>query len=314
MNNSININYAMIKDILAEHQIVGNKDLISFSNIKSINNADSNSLVFIHKDRIDKQKIASSTKAKLIIIDSINDLNEELISSKIFIIVNNPKLIFSKIGNKYFNPIINYSIHPSVVIHSEAKISSKVYIGPNCVIGKGVIEDGTIIYGNVFIYDNFRIGKNVKINAGSVIGAEGFGYNKDEYGIPIQFPHIGGVTIEDDVEIGTNTSIDRGALSDTIIRKGAKIDNLVHIAHNVVIGENAYIIANAMIAGSSKIGDNAYIAPSASVKDQLTIGNNSLIGMSASVLKNVPHNEIWTGSPAQSLEKIKLLNEKLKKL
>ena len=308
------INYAMIKEFLPEHSVIGNGDLIVFKNIQSIDNADKDSLVFIAKERKDKNKLTSLTDAKVILIDSINDMEEEIIREKIFIVVDDPKLIFSKIGNKFFTKEINYSVHPSAVIHSEAKISDKVYIGPYCIIGKGTIGEGTIIYGNVFIYDNFIIGKNVKIGPGTVIGAEGFGYNKDKNGIPVQFPHIGGVIIEDDVEIGSNTSIDRGALSDTIIKRGAKIDNLVHIAHNVCIGENAYVIANAMIGGSSKIGNNSYIAPSASIKDQLIIGNNSLVGMSASVLKNIPEGEIWTGAPAQPLEKIKLLNEKLANL
>lgn len=316
MNNPIFLSYTSIKDILGYHHIIGRKDRIYFNNIKSINDANKDSLVFISNELVDeiKVKLILNTNANTILINNIDNVSKDLINNKVFILVDNPKLIFSKIGNLFFIPKIDYTIHPSAIINKETILSKNIYIGPNCVIGKGTIEEGTIIFGNVFIYDNFQIGKNVKINAGTVIGAEGFGYSKDKNNIPIQFPHIGGVIIEDYVEIGSNTSIDRGALANTIIKKGAKIDNQVHIAHNAVIGENSYIIANSMIAGSTIIGDNSYIAPSVSIKDQLTIGRNSTIGMSANVLTNVPDNEIWTGSPAQPLEKIKLLYNKLKKL
>jgi UDP-3-O-[3-hydroxymyristoyl] glucosamine N-acyltransferase len=313
MNNmETSINYAMIHDFLGDHIVKGNHELIVFKNIKSISQGNKDSLVFISKGMKDKERFMLETDAVCIIIDK-DDITLSL-ANKVLILVDDPKIVFSKIGNHFFVPTIEYSIHQSAIIHPEAQIANDVYIGPNCVIGKGVIGSQSILYGNIFVYDNYSIGKNVKINPGVVIGAEGFGYNKDENGIPIQFPHIGGVVIEDNVEIGSNTCIDRGALDNTIIKKGAKIDNLVHIAHNVNIGEYAYVIANAMIGGSTSIGNNTYIAPSVSVKDQLKIGNNALIGMASSVLKNIPSNEIWTGSPAQPFEKIKLLNEKLKNL
>lgn len=313
MNTNENlINYSMITDMLGNHEVVGDKNAILFNNIKSILDANTTSLVFIGNERKDKELLISKTQANVILINSFENIM--IPTNKVLIIVDNPRLIFSKIGNCFFVKPVNYSVHPSAIIHPEAIISEKVYIGPNCVIGKGEIQENTVLYGNVFIYDNFFIGKNVRINAGTVIGGDGFGYHKDIDGNPILFPHIGGVIIEDNVDIGSNTSIDRGALADTIIRKGAKIDNLVHIAHNVIIGENAYIIANAMIGGSSSIGENSFIAPSASIKDQLKIGKDVLVGMASSVLKNIPDGEIWTGVPAQPFEKVKELNEKLKNL
>ena len=143
-------------------------------------------------------------------------------------------------------------------------------------------------------------GNNVKIGENVVIGGEGFGYEFDGTKL-IKFPHYGGVIIESDVDIGNNTCIDRGSLGNTIIRKGTKIDNLVHIAHNVDIGENCLIVANVGIGGSVKIGDNCYIGFGSTIKNGVKIGNNVIVGMGAVVLADIPDNEIWVGNPAKKL-------------
>tara|TARA_Y100000034_G_scaffold122190_1_gene167351 strand:+ start:57 stop:800 length:744 start_codon:yes stop_codon:yes gene_type:complete len=146
-------------------------------------------------------------------------------------------------------------------------------------------------------------GKNVQIGENCSIGNDGFQYIKDPMGDLIKFPHFGNVIIEDNVEIANNVCIDRGALSNTIIHKGAKIDNLVHIAHNVEIGENTMVIALAMVAGSVKIGKNCWISPSSCIKNKITIGDNVLIGMGAVVIKDVESNSVMIGNPAKLLRK-----------
>ncbi len=168
--------------------------------------------------------------------------------------------------------------------------------------------------GNNVILDKTIIGNNVVINPGTVIGSEGFGYQRREDKKLEKFPHFGGVIIEDDVEIGSNTSIDRGTLKNTIIRKGSKIDNLVHIAHNVEIGEYCLIIANSMIGGSAKIKKYSWVAPSASILNGIEIGENSTIGMGAVVVKSVPNNQTWAGVPARPLEEFIRIQKKLKQL
>jgi UDP-3-O-[3-hydroxymyristoyl] glucosamine N-acyltransferase len=222
-------------------------------------------------------------------------------AQKCLIFVENPKITFLRIANKYFVTTPYKGIHQSAVIHCEAEIATNIYVGPNTYVGKCKIGAGSIIHGNCYFYDNVTVGENVVIHANTVIGADGFGYQRNEDGSFEKFPHIGGVIIEDDVEIGANTCIDRGALGNTIIRNGAKIDNLVHIAHNVVIGRNSAVIANAMIGGSVVVGENTWIAPSASIRDQVTIGNNVTIGMSSLVTKSIPNDEVWIGSPAKKL-------------
>ena len=171
-----------------------------------------------------------------------------------------------------------------------------------------------MIHGNIFIYDQVSIGSDVTIHSGTVVGADGFGYEKDENGEVFKFPHIGGVIIENDVEIGANTCIDKGSLGNTLIKRGAKIDNLVHIAHNVEIGENTFVIANAMVGGSTKIGDNAWIAPSVSLMNGISIGKDVTIGMSSLVTKAIPDGETYAGSPAKPLKEFLETQRKIKNL
>ncbi len=198
---------------------------------------------------------------------------------------------------------LEYGIHPTAIIHPEAIISEKIFVGPNTVIGKCVIGDETIIYGNCYIFDNTTIGKNVTIMPNTTIGGTGYGYEKNEENEFELFPHIGGVQIENNVDIGANTCIDRGTLGNTIIGSGSKIDNLVHIAHNVAIGKNCAIIAHSMIGGSTIINDNSWVAPSSCLRDGISIGKNSIVGLGAVVVKTIPENETWIGNPAKKIER-----------
>ena len=130
----------------------------------------------------------------------------------------------------------------------------------------------------------------------------------------INFPHIGGVILEDNVEVGANNTIDRGALSNTILRKDVKTDSLVHIAHNVVIGERTLIMANAMFSGSVTVGKDCWIAPSSSMRDTIKIGDNVTVGLGAVVTKNIPSKQIWTGNPARELKELIKIQNKIKRL
>jgi UDP-3-O-[3-hydroxymyristoyl] glucosamine N-acyltransferase len=245
--------------------------------------------------------LISTTKAPLIICAF--DFDTSPYPNKVFLKTTDPRLTFLRLVDNLFTPKLQWGIHPTAVIHPEAIIHPNTFIDAFVRIGKCTIGEGTAIYGHCYLYDGVTIGKNVWIHAGTVIGADGFGYQRNEFGELEKFPHIGGVVIEDNVEIGANTCIDRGGLGNTIIREGSKIDNLVHIAHNVEVGKHSLVIASAMVGGSTKIGERAWIAPCAALLNGITVGNDSTIGMGAVVTKNVPDNEVWAGVPAKPIEK-----------
>lgn len=298
--------------IREEAKIINPENFIPISNAKPVTDANNDSLVYVIESAKNKESLILGTMARTIICDEIpSDIL--IYKNKCLVIHSKPKLLFAKIVNASLQLNFQWEIHPTAVIHPEAQIAKNIYIGAHVYIGKSAIGENTIIHSNVSIYDNVKIGQRVIIDSGAVIGAAGFGFVRDKDGVPHQFPQLGGVLIEDDVEIGANTCIDRGALEDTIIRKGAKIDNLVQIAHNVEIGKYTYIISQTVIAGSTKIGEKCWIAPSF-ILNKVKIGDNVTIGFGSVVLKSVPSGETRLGNPALSLEKYSRIQYKLRKL
>ncbi len=305
---------SVIELLPSGYKIAGSSNNVFFNNVKPIEEANSESLVWIKGKKENKQELVEKTIAKILICDSTLQISPELLAKKCFIIVDDPKLVFLRIAEHFFVPKKEPGIHPSAIIDPDAIIASDCYIGPLTYIGKCIIGNESIVDGNCFIYDNVTIGKNVRIQAGTVIGSEGYGYQRNEKLEFEKFPHIGGVIIEDNVDIGSNTCIDRGALGNTIIKEGAKIDNLVHVAHNVIIGRHCAVIANAMLGGSVEIKDYSWVAPSASILNQLSIGENVTVGMSAVVTKNIPDGETWAGMPARPLKEFVEVQKAIKRL
>jgi UDP-3-O-[3-hydroxymyristoyl] glucosamine N-acyltransferase len=229
--------------------------------------------------------------------------------------VENPRLAFLRVVERLFAAPRPVGVHPTAIVDPSASLGRDVYLGPGVWIGPDCeVGDDSVLWGNVQCYARTRIGRRVTIHAGTVIGADGFGYERNEAKELEKFPHVGGVVIEDDVEIGANTCIDRGTLADTIVRQGARIDNLVHIAHNVVVGRHAAVIAHAMIGGSTTIGDYAWVAPCACVRDGIALGDRSLVGLGAVVVKSVPDDAIVMGSPARPAAEYKALLHQLAKM
>lgn len=187
-------------------------------------------------------------------------------------------------------------IGENVQIGNNVKIYPHVYIGDNCVIG-----DDTTLFAGVKVYSDNLIGKRCILHSGVILGSDGFRFNT---GAQKKIPQIGNVVLEDDVEIGANCAIDRATLGSTILRKGVKMDNLVHIAHNVEIGSNTYIAAGCVIAGSTKIGSNCMLSGQVGVVGHLTIADNTILAAQAGVSKNiVKKGEAYLGSPAFEIHK-----------
>jgi UDP-3-O-[3-hydroxymyristoyl] glucosamine N-acyltransferase len=250
----------------------------------------------------------SETKAGAIIVPPIPGLPE----NKTYIVVNGnprelmPKLLsFFKRKTRAMEKMIedsakignNVSIAPNVYLGHDVEIGDNVIISPNTTICQGVkIGEGSVIHSNVTIREFCELGKKCIVQPGAVIGSDGFGYIKVA-GKNQKIDQIGRVIMGDEVEIGANTTIDRGAIGDTIIKNYTKIDNLVQIAHNDIIGENCIIISQVGIAGSTEVGDNTTLAGQVGVSGHLKIGSNVIIGSKSGVHGNVKDNQILSGFP-----------------
>lgn len=200
----------------------------------------------------------------------------------------------------------NVYVAPFAYVGDNVELGNNVQIYPHTFVGDNVkLADATILYAGVKIYSNCIIGKKCIIHAGAVIGADGFGF-APENGVYKKIPQIGNVVIEDNVEIGANSTIDCATMGSTIIRKGVKIDNLVHLAHNVEVDENTAIAAQCGVAGSTKIGKNCVFAGQVGVVGHVKIADKSIFGAQAGVSHGVKEeNQIWIGSPILPVRKFK---------
>jgi UDP-3-O-[3-hydroxymyristoyl] glucosamine N-acyltransferase len=191
------------------------------------------------------------------------------------------------------------SIGEYAIIGENAKLGDAVVIGSHCVVGDGVsIGEGTRLWPGVTIYPRATLGARTLVHSGARIGCDGFGYVFRD-GAHHKIPHVGRCIIGDDVEIGANSTIDRGSIDDTVIGNGTKIDNLVHIAHNVRIGEKCLLMAQVGVAGSVIVGDGAILAGQAGISGHLSIGAGARVAAQAGVFGDIPAGESWSGYPAR---------------
>ena len=197
----------------------------------------------------------------------------------------------SKVGSDIYVGALAY-IGEYASVADNVKIYPQVYIGDGCTIG-----ENTILYPGAKVYPGCKIGKNCIIHAGVVIGSDGFGFAPED-GVYKKIPQMGIVIIEDDVEIGSNTTIDRAVMDATIVRKGVKLDNLIQVAHNVEIGANTVMAAQVGISGSTKVGDHCVIGGQVGLGGHITIGNNTSIGAQSGIISNIKEGSQILGSPA----------------
>ncbi|MCM8818957.1 MAG: UDP-3-O-(3-hydroxymyristoyl)glucosamine N-acyltransferase [Candidatus Omnitrophica bacterium] len=335
-----------VKEIaeIIEGKVIGDSEIV-ITGISGIKEAKPGDLTFIANKKY--KNLLYTTKASAVIVgpDITNSVNTTLIQ------VENPSLAFAKIMSLVGPEPISFAsgIHPTAIIGKNVKlgkdvsiqpyaiIEDYVKIGDKSIIGAGVyighyteIGSDCLIYPQVVIRERIKIGDRVIIHPGTVIGGDGFGFATVK-GVHHKIPQIGTVEIGNDVEIGSNVTIDRARFDKTYIGNGVKIDNLVQIAHNVYIGDNSIIVAQVGISGSTIIGKNVIIAGQAGIIGHITVGDNAMIGGKAGVTKNVPPNAHVTGFPAREkwedmryqayirkipelIDKIKDLEEKIKDL
>ena len=290
-----------LKNVLNEDKakILNWSEFINFNDIKPILEANEQSITWIKSSVKSPIDLIIKTKSKLIILDVKNYDSLKHVTDKCLVFVKDPKLEIIDVINHFFIRN-NYKFARSSENSENHKgFGKNVYIHPSVDLGDCTIGNGTIINSLCTVNDNTTIGNNVIIHSGSKIGTDGFGYVKLKNGSYRKFPHIGGVEIENNVEIGANTCIDRGSLGNTVIKSGVKIDNLSMIAHNVQIGSNSIICSNVSIAGSVKVKNNVWIAPSVSIMNGITIGENAFIGIGSVVINDIPDNQVWAGYPAR---------------
>lgn len=293
---------------LLDGEILGDHDL-EITGVSGISEAKEGDITFLSSKRFLKD-LSTCRASCLIVKESIPDIQMTQLR------VSNPYLAFAKLlGHFYVKPGKSFGISKSAYVSDKAKIGNNVSVFPFSYISDGVsIGDDCIIYPNVFIGENTAIGNHctiyphvtlregvtigsrVIIHSGSVIGSDGFGYVFDQ-GRHYKIPQVGGVIVGDDVEIGSNVSVDRATTGHTVIGKGTKIDNLCQIAHNVKVGTNSILVAQVGIGGSSEIGDYVTLAGQVGVSDHTKIDSETMVGAQSGIMGHVTKGA-YSGSPA----------------
>ena len=301
-----------IADIL-EGEIIGNPEA-EVSKLSKIEEGTNGSLTFLSNPKYNPY--IYSTKASIAIVNKSFELEKDIETT--LIKVEDAYKSFSKLL-EFYNEVKNNKqgrenpcfIAESASIGENEYIGAFTYIGENVVLGNNVkiypnsyvgdntkIGDNTTIFAGVKIYSETEIGVNCKIHSGTVIGADGFGFAPTETGEYKAVPQIGNVIIEDNVDIGSNSTIDRATLGSTIIRKGVKLDNQIQIAHNVEVGRNTVIASQTGIAGSTKVGESCIIGGQVGFAGHLLIGNNVKIQGQSGITKSIKDNDVVQGTPA----------------
>lgn len=311
---------------LVEGEVVGDPNIV-ITGVSGLKEAKEGDISFLANSKY--QSLLEETKASAVIVD--NSVEAE---NTVLIKTDKPSSAFTKVVDKIcgISQIHPKGIDSTAIIGKNTKLGKNVAVGPYSIIGDDVvIGDNTIIYGGVYIGDKtvvgndsvfypqvvirerISIGSNVIIHSGTVIGSDGFGFNMVD-GIQQKIPQIGTVVVEDDVEIGANVTIDRARFDKTFIGKGTKIDNLVQIAHNVIIGQNCIIVAQTGVSGSTVIGKNVILAGQSGIVGHITVGDGAIVAAQSGVTKSVEPNTIVSGYPATLHSEAKKINANLRRL
>ena len=294
-------------------EVVGNKDA-TVETVSSIDGGKAGSLAYLTNPKY--EQYIYTTEASIVLVDKTFEPSDEVKTTLVKV---------ENVGQCVLNLLEMYnatrprktgvstlaSIHEGAevgenayigdftVVESTAKLGDNVQIYPQCYIGDNVvIGEGTKLYPGVKIYEGCRVGKNCILHAGVVIGADGFGFAPKEDGTFAKIPQLGNVIIEDNVELGANTCVDRAKTDSTIVRSGVKLDNLIQVGHNVEIGSNTVMSAQVGVAGTTKIGSGCFVGGQVGFADHIVVGNNCKIGSKSGLDKSVPDGEIRFGYPS----------------
>jgi UDP-3-O-[3-hydroxymyristoyl] glucosamine N-acyltransferase len=275
----------------------------NFDGINSITHAKPHEISFCSYVGSKGMNLINSSKSSLIICSiKLKPLLKK--NNKTMVFVEKPRLEFIRCMRFFLESSFTKSIHPSAVIETK-KFGKDIHVGPNTFISKNVkLGKNVVIHGGCNILDNTIIGDDVIIQHGTIIGADGFGPERNEKNELESFLQFGGVTIGNNVEIGSNTSIMRGTLQNTSIDKGTKIGHLVNIGHNVIIKKNCFITSSSVLGGKSIIDNNCFIGINSTIKDGVHIKKNSYIGMGSVVINDVSSFSLIVGNPGKFIRKL----------
>ena len=264
--------------------------------------ADAHSLSFCSRGASDPLRRVRESQAGVVICDAALPLTPDDHRERTLILVENPRLAFVRAMKQLFRVPPQQGIHPTAVIEPSAAVASPATIGPYCYIASDVrIGPHAHLLAHVVVHSRTTIGARVRINAGAVIGTDGFGYERNADGEFERFEQIGGVVIEDDVDVGAHVVINRGTLGNTMIGSGTKISNLVNLGHNTIIGRNVFIAPGCIVAGSARVGHGSWLASGAMILDGVVVGNNALVTMGSVVVRDVPDGARIAGVPGRQV-------------
>ena len=299
-----------IEQLLSKEDVVSRSEgsRIKIKNVSSINQATENDLSFCYYDGEKAASLISKSSAGVLLCkNTLEGVVHPKPGRQQFFFMDNPRLVFVRLMTQICMKKKLSGISKHAIVSESAKIGSGAYIGDYSVVGDNcTVGDSSIIYDRVSLVQNCNLGNNCIIQPGVTLGADGFAFERFESGELIRFPHIRDVRIGNNVEICANTNVARGSLSDTIIGNGSKVDAMVQVAHNVVIGENCEITTGTIIGGSTKVGDMTWTGLNSTLKDNIKIGKSVLIAAGAVVIRDVEDQDIVAGVPAKSIkEKVK---------
>lgn len=317
---------------IVDGRVIGDGEKEIF-HLGDLNSAGPSDIAYVEQEKF--LSAAGTSKAGCLIVPlGRGEEFSETLAGRTLIDVSNPKLAFALVGAALHPPVRREpEIHASAVVAESADVALTAYIGPHVRIGDGArvgaytrieagvvaganvtIGDNCVLHPNVVLYDGITIGNRVILHAAVCIGADGFGYVRHDHGYH-KFPQIGTVVIEDDVELGAHTCVDRAALGRTRIGRGAKLDNMVHVGHNCDIGERVVIAAQTGISGSVVIEDDAIIGGQVGFGDHTRVQKGAVIGSKAGILPGkIVRPGVWWGIPVQPLDQYKRMNAYLNRL
>ena len=314
MNKTQTFSIAHIAEKLKCKIIAGDPEL-EISGISSLKEAQKGYISFVGNKKYASQ--VKDSAASAVLVDREFNLSDA--AGKTVVVCENPNMAFAAVINMFAPPSVEYppGVHPAAVVADSCRLGVNVHIGacaviaedveigdntvigPGCVIGQEVsIGSDSLLYANITIRERCIVGSKVIIHPGTTIGSDGFGFEAGPTGI-VKIPQVGIVRIDDDVEIGANCTIDRARFGETRLKSGVKLDNQVHVAHNVEVGEFSMLIGQCGVAGSAHIGRGVIVAAKAGINGHITLGDGARIAGTAGVVKDVPPGATVIGTPAE---------------